>query len=176
MPSLSRGTLTQPETWGKAPVVVFYGLFFYSVQKLGSFVVVVLFFCTFSLQNMKYPTLMHWLASWVNFTSKPIFHNLSTTSQVPPVQFSLDSVALNFGPIWGHRPSLKHCVTALALVRRLKGEIRRPSSDSSCRWCRWSRSLFPGRTAQSWLCRTRRTRVQRRLRMLQFRSVKVFTS
>ena len=99
MPSLSRGTLTQPETWGKAPVVVFYGLFFYSVQKLGSFVVVVLFFCTFSLQNMKYPTLMHWLASWVNFTSKPIFHNLSTTSQVPPVQFSLDSVALNFGPI-----------------------------------------------------------------------------
>ena len=110
MPSLSRGTLTQPETWGKAPVVVFYGLFFYSVQKLGSFVVVVLFFCTFSLQNMKYPTLMHWLASWVNSTSKTIFHSPSTTSQVPPVQFSLDSVALNFRPIWCHGPSLKHCV------------------------------------------------------------------
>ena len=108
---LSRGTLAQPETWGKVPVVVFYGLFFYSVQKLGSFVVLVLFFSTLSLQNMKYPTLMHWLASWVNSTSKTIFHSSSTTSQVPPVQFSLDSVALNFGPIWGHRPSLKHCVT-----------------------------------------------------------------
>ena len=27
MLSLSRGTLTQPETWGKVPVMVFYGLF-----------------------------------------------------------------------------------------------------------------------------------------------------
>ena len=55
---------------------------------LSLFVVLVLFFSTFSLQNMKYPTLMHWLASWVNSTSKTIFHSSSTASQVPPIQFS----------------------------------------------------------------------------------------
>ena len=62
MPSLARGTLTQPETWGKVPVVAFYGLFYYSVRKMGSFVVLVLFFSTFFFQNLKYPTLTHWLA------------------------------------------------------------------------------------------------------------------
>ena len=108
MPSLSRCTLTQPETWGKVPVVVFYGLFFYSLQKLGSFVVLVLFFSTFFFQNLKYPTLTHWLARQVSSTSKTHIPCLPTTSQVPPVQFSLDSVALNFRPIWCHRPSLKH--------------------------------------------------------------------
>ena len=113
MPTLSRGTLTQPETRGKVPVVVFYGLFFYSVRKLGSFVVLVLFFSTFFFQNLKYPTLTHWLARQVSSTSKTHIPCLPTTSQVPPVQFSLDSVALNFRPIWCHRPSLKHCALSL---------------------------------------------------------------
>ena len=44
-------------------------------------------------------------------TSKTYILCLPTTSQVPPVWFSLDSEALNFGPIWGHGPSLKHCAT-----------------------------------------------------------------
>ena len=48
MPSLSRGTLAQPETRGKVPFVVFYGLFLYSVRQLGSFEVLLVFFSTFS--------------------------------------------------------------------------------------------------------------------------------
>ena len=95
----SRGTLTQAETWAKVPTGVLWGLFFYRVRQLGSFKVLLVFFSTFPFQILKYPTLVHWLASWVNSTSKTIFHSSSTTSQVPPVQFSLDSVALNFGPI-----------------------------------------------------------------------------
>ena len=79
------------------------------------------FFSTFSSQNLKYPTLMHWLASWVNPTSKTHIPCLPTTSQVSPVQFSLDSVALNFRPIWCHRPSLKHCA--------LHECLRHPSTD-----------------------------------------------
>ena len=39
---------------------------------------------------------MHWLASWVSSLSKTHFHGLPTTYQVPPGQFSLDSMALNF--------------------------------------------------------------------------------
>ena len=46
MSSLSKGTLAQPETWGKVPFVVFYGLFFYSVRKLGSFDILLVFFST----------------------------------------------------------------------------------------------------------------------------------
>ena len=48
MSSLSRGTLAQPETLGKVPFVVYYGLFFYSVRQLGSFVILLVFFSTFS--------------------------------------------------------------------------------------------------------------------------------
>ena len=77
---------------------------------MGSFEVLLVIFSTFSSQNLKYPTLMHWLESWVNPTSKTDIPCLPTTSQVPPVQFSWDSVALNFRPIWCHGPSLKHCV------------------------------------------------------------------
>ena len=46
MSSLSRGTLAQPETWGKVLFMVFYGLFFYSVRKLGSFDILLVFFST----------------------------------------------------------------------------------------------------------------------------------
>ena len=58
MLSLSRDTLTQPETWGKVPVVVFYGLFFYSVRKLGSFVVLLLFFSIHPLYIPPSPSLL----------------------------------------------------------------------------------------------------------------------
>ena len=95
----SRGTLTQAETWAKVPTGVLWGLFFYRVRQLGSFKVLLVFFSTFPFQILKYPTLVHWLASWVNCTSKTHFHSLPTTYQVPPVQFSLDSEALIFGLI-----------------------------------------------------------------------------
>ena len=109
MPISSRVGLTHPESWHKVSEQGYLGLFFYRVRKKGSFEVLLVFFSTFSSQNLKYPTLMHWLASWVNPTSKTHIPCLPTTSQVPPVKFSLDSVALNFRPIWCHRPSLKHC-------------------------------------------------------------------
>ena len=92
----SRGTLTQAETWGKVPIRVFWGLFFYCLRQLGSFEILLVFFSTFSFQILKYPTLVHWLASWVSSLSKTHFHGLPTTYQVPPGQFSLDSMALNF--------------------------------------------------------------------------------
>ena len=110
MPISSRVGLTHPESWHKVSEQGYLGLFFYRVRKKGSFEVLLVFFSTFSSQNLKYPTLMHWLASWVNPTSKTHIPCLPTTSQVSPVQFSLDSVALNFRPIWCHGPSLKHCV------------------------------------------------------------------
>ena len=43
----SRGSLTQAETWAKAPTGVLWGLFFYRVRKLGSFKVLLVFFSTF---------------------------------------------------------------------------------------------------------------------------------
>ena len=92
----SRGTLTQAETWAKVPTGVLWGLFFYRVRQLGSFKVLLVFFSTFPFQILKYPTLVHWLASWVSSLSKTHFHGLPTTYQVPPGQFSLDSMALNF--------------------------------------------------------------------------------
>ena len=116
MPISSRVGLTHPESWHKVSEQGYLGLFFYRVRKKGSFEVLLVFFSTFSSQNLKYPTLMHWLASWVNPTSKTHIPCLPTTSQVPPVKFSLDSVALNFRPIWCHRPSLKHCVREDILV------------------------------------------------------------
>ena len=109
MPISSRVGLTHPESWHKVSERGYLGLFFYRVRKKGSFEVLLVFFSTFSSQNLKYPTLMHWLASWVNPTSKTHIPCLPTTSQVPPVKFSLDSVALNFRPMWWHGPSLKHC-------------------------------------------------------------------
>ena len=109
MPISSRVGLTHPESWHKVSEQGYLGLFFYRVRKKGSFEVLLVFFSTFSSQNLKYPTLMHWLASWVNPTSKTHIPCLPTTSQVSPVQFSLDSVALNFRPKWWHGPSLKHC-------------------------------------------------------------------
>ena len=115
MPISSRVGLTHPESWHKVSEQGYLGLFFYRVRKKSSFEVLLVFFSTFSSQNLKYPTLMHWLASWVNPTSKTHIPCLPTTSQVPPVKFSLDSVALNFRPIWCHRPSLKHCESAPSL-------------------------------------------------------------
>ena len=102
--------MTHPVPWHKVSEQGYLGLFFYRARKMGSFEVLLVIFSTFSSQNLKYPTLMHWLESWVNPTSKTDIPCLPTTSQVPPVQFSWDSVALNFRPIWCHGPSLKHCV------------------------------------------------------------------
>ena len=116
MPISSRVGLTHPESWHKVSERGYLGLFFYRVRKKGSFEVLLVFFSTFSSQNLKYPTLMHWLASWVNPTSKTHIPCLPTTSQVSPVQFSWDSVALNFRPIWWHGPSLKHCATRELLL------------------------------------------------------------
>ena len=134
MPISSRVGLTHPESWHKVSERGYLGLFFYRVRKKCSFEVLLVFFSTFSSQNLKYPTLMHWLASWVNPTSKTHIPCLPTTSQVPPVKFSLDSVALNFRPIWCHRPSLKHCVayqchTLLSLKRN--AEFQFPCQESS---------------------------------------------
>ena len=120
MPISSRVGLTHPESWHKVSEQGYLGLFFYRVRKKSSFEVLLVFFSTFSSQNLKYPTLMHWLASWVNPTSKTHIPCLPTTSQVSPVQFSLDSVALNFRPIWWHGPSLKHCAS-----------VGRPNSETA---------------------------------------------
>ena len=140
MPISSRVGLTHPESWHKVSERGYLGLFFYRVRKKGSFEVLLVFFSTFSSQNLKYPTLMHWLASWVNPTSKTHIPCLPTTSQVSPVQFSLDSVALNFRPKWWHGPSLKHCAgrklcrhTAATLLhvfdRERKGERDETMND-----------------------------------------------
>ena len=92
----SRGTLTHPESPSKVPFPTSSDIFFYRLRKMGSFEVLLVFFSTFSFQIPKYPTLVHWLASWVSSLSKTHFHGLPTTYQVPPGQFSLDSMALNF--------------------------------------------------------------------------------
>ena len=70
-------------------------------------------------------------------TSKTHIPCLPTTSQVPPVQFSLDSVALNFRPIWWHGPSLKHCGTHKCIwfdsggpIRTLSGRGKRGTKET----------------------------------------------
>ena len=92
----SRGTLTPAETWGKVPTRVLWGLFFYRVRQFGSFKVLLVFFSTFLFQILKYPTLVHWLASWASSLSKTHFHGLPTTYHVPHGQISWHSMALNF--------------------------------------------------------------------------------
>ena len=76
--------------------------FFLQADKVGHFSFFVSVFLYFFFQNLKYPNLVHWRASWVNCTSKTHFQGLPTTYKVPLVQFSFDSEALIFGLIWGH--------------------------------------------------------------------------
>ena len=52
----SRGTLTHPESPGKVPFPTSSDIFFYRLRKMGSFEVLLVFFSTFSFQNLKYPT------------------------------------------------------------------------------------------------------------------------
>ena len=88
MPISSRVGLTHPESWHKVSEQGYLGLFFYRVRKKGSFEVLLVFFLTFSSQNLKYPILVHWLASSVNSISQIHFHGFPTTYQEAPVQFS----------------------------------------------------------------------------------------
>ena len=100
----------------------------------------------------------------MSFTPKTYILCLPTTSQVPPVWFSLDSEALNFRPIWGHGPSLKHCgsikpvsrtVTALSVnsstayaPRSLPAPPTWQNTEANWAWARFTKGKKDGQKAE----------------------------